>query len=75
MHYLSDLQTTADRFHVTLRTISRWRAAGVDTGDVVQVAGYLTKLRHPAPAAMHSVYALLLAELLKPISITHQPTK
>jgi hypothetical protein len=71
MPYLSTLQTTADRFRVTPRTVSRWRANGIDTSDAVQVAEYLMKLRHPAPAAMRAVYALLLAELLQPQSITH----
>jgi hypothetical protein len=58
-------------YQVTRRTISRWRAAGIDTSDVVEVAEYLIPLRHPAPAAMRAVYALLLAELLQPQSITH----
>jgi hypothetical protein len=63
MRYVSDLKTTADRFHVTPRTISRWRAQGVDPSDAVQVAEHLMKLRHPSPAAMRAVRNLLAAEL------------
>ena len=74
MPYLSTLQTTADRFRVTLRTVSRWRSAGVDTEDVVGAAEHLLKLRNPSRAAMRAVHDLLLAELLKPIS-KNQPTK
>jgi len=50
-------------YNVSPRTISRWRAAGVDTGDAVQVAEHLMKLRHPSPAAMRAVRNLLAAEL------------
>jgi hypothetical protein len=50
-------------YQVTPRTISRWRAQGVDPSDPVQVAEHLMKLRHPSPAAMRAVRNLLAAEL------------
>jgi hypothetical protein len=61
-------------YQVTPRTISRWRAQGVDPSDAVQVAEYLMKLRNPSRAAMRVVRDLLIAELLKPLS-KNQPTK
>jgi hypothetical protein len=57
-------------YQVTPRTISRWRAASVNTSDLVSVAEHLLKLRHPSPAAMRAVHDLLLADLLQPQSIT-----
>jgi hypothetical protein len=71
MPYLSTLQTTADRFRVTLRTVSRWRSAGVDTDDLVSIAEYFLKIRNPSRAAMNVVRDRLIAELLQPQSITH----
>jgi hypothetical protein len=55
-------------YQVTPRTISRWRAAGVDTDDLVSVAEYFLKIRNPSRAAMNVVRDRLIAELLQPLS-------
>jgi hypothetical protein len=57
-------------YQVTPRTISRWRAASVNTSDLVSVAEHLLKLRNPSRAAMNVVRDKLIAELLQHQSIT-----
>ena len=59
----NSIASTAVRLGVTARTVSRYRAAGVNTDDAVDIARHLTAIQNPSPAALRAVNRLLAAEL------------
>ena len=59
----SDIYAAAEFYRVCHRTVQRWRSAGVDVGDPVEVAQHLAQQRNPADAPLSAVIDALDEEL------------
>lgn len=57
------LSTQAKFYQVNTRTVSRWRAKGIDTTNPLAVGEYLLSVRHPSPSALRVIRDSLNAEI------------
>ena len=62
-HRPNSIASTAARLGVTGRTVSRYRAAGVNTDDAVDIARHLTSIQNPSVPALNAVNKILAVEL------------
>ena len=60
----NSIASTAARLGVTGRTVSRYRAAGVNTNSADALAEYLNSRRNASPKAMCALTAIIEAEIL-----------